>query len=52
MMNLKMKIWVYLCMCFIHMKFLNYPECRYVIESLASGTISKHEAVFGDCRSE
>ena len=34
------------------MKFLNYPECRYEIASLTSGALSKHEAVFGDCRSE
>ena len=34
------------------MKFLNYPECRYETASMTSGAISKHEAVFGDCRSE
>ena len=34
------------------MKFLNYPECRYEIASLTSGALSKHEAVFGDCRGE
>ena len=27
------------------MKFLNYPECRYMIMYLTSGAISKHEAV-------
>ena len=27
---------VYLCICYIHMKFLTYPECRYVIASLTS----------------
>ena len=43
---------VYLCICYIHMKFPNYPECRYVIMYLTSDAISKHEAVFGDCRSE
>ena len=26
------------------MKFLNYPECRYMIMYLTSGAISKHEA--------
>ena len=43
---------VYLCICYIHMKFLNYTECRCEIASLTSGALSKHEAVFGDCRGE
>ena len=30
------------------MKFLNYPNCRYIIASQTSGAISKHEAVFGE----
>ena len=34
------------------MKFSNYLDCRYVIEYLTSGAISKHEAVFGDSLSE
>ena len=34
------------------LKFPNYPECRYVITYLTSCAISKHEAVFGNCRSE
>ena len=36
----------------VHMKFPNCSECRYVIVYLNSSAISKHEAVFGDCRSE
>ena len=32
---------VNLCICYIHMKFSNYLECRYVIEYLTSGAISK-----------
>ena len=43
---------VYLYICYIHMKFLNYPECRYEFASLTSGALSKHEAVFDDCRSQ
>ena len=43
---------VNLCICYIHMKFSNYLECRYAIEYLTSGAISKHEAVFGDSLSE
>lgn len=52
---------VHLCICdigeeitnsSIHVKFPNYPKCRYVIAYLTSNAISKHKAVFGHCRSE
>ena len=35
----------WMIICYIHMKFLNYPNCRYEIASATSGAISKHEAV-------
>ena len=40
------------CPYAIFTRISKFPECRYEIASLTSGAISKHEAVFGDCRSE